>query len=298
MPNDSEVKMLWIELESKIRQLLEERGLAKPSIRLNALNKLGRVIKSKFPNIYSNPDSLLQIDKNKFKEMLSQYKKLNSAESSIVNTFYQILLPQTNSFPQNIGNSAIINTQREKPKRAKAKHKPEIVQSEKEIDKPVFGLQPVIDEKTKILILGTFPAKESISANFYYQNQIKRFWGQALSYVGSFENISNDDRGKILLKKGIGLWDIFECVEREGGNQDKAITKAKYNNLHKFLNEHPSITYLIFNGSNAFEWLKDDRPEVVNREGLEIKRLQSSSGGNGHFKQGEDWGKLFAAEIR
>ena len=117
--------------------------------------------------------------------------------------------------------------------------------------------------------------------------------GKALSYIAPLENLLNVERRKILLEKGIGLWDIFECVEREKSNQDKAIRKAKYNDIYLFLNQHPSVEYLVFNGGNAFEWLREDKSEVFDRENLETKKLQSSSGGNGHFNQGKDWEEYF-----
>jgi hypothetical protein len=105
--------MLWIELKSKVMQLLEDRDLADPSIRKNALAKIDLLIKLHFPNIRDNPFALLAYDKNKFKEMLSQYKpnkKLNSAESSIVNNFYQILSPQKHSLFQTIEKPIIAST--------------------------------------------------------------------------------------------------------------------------------------------------------------------------------------------
>ena len=46
-------------------------------------------------------------------------------------------------------------------------------------------------------------------------------------------------------------------------------------------------------GKNALEWLKEYQPSVFERENLEIKRLQSSSGSNGHFNHGEDWKEYF-----
>jgi len=280
--------MNWIELKEKIIKLLYERNLSNPNIRLNALLRLEGIIKSNFRDIYNNPSILLQIDKNKFKEMISSYKKLNSAESSIINNFYQLLednLPDIKNSNRSIS-----------PKKTERKinnKKPKIVKSCSELSNQIYGLDPIIDDKTIILILGTFPAKESIDANFYYQNQIKRFWGQALKSVGLFENISNEKRKNLLLKKRIGLWDIFECVERPGSNQDKAIKKAKYNNLNSFLDEYPSLEYLVFNGKNAYEWLKEDYLGVFSRDNLEVKRLQSSSGGNGWFMKGKDWEAYF-----
>ncbi len=171
--------------------------------------------------------------------------------------------------------------------------KPIIVSTEKEMDKPVKGLDYIANQETEILILGTFPANESLKAGFYYQNQIKRFWSQALGFIASLDKLSNSDRLKILLSKRIGLWDIFEYVERSGGNQDSAIIKAKYNDINMFLDHFPKIKYLIFNGSNSYNWLTEDRQELFKNKKLELIKLQSSSGSNGHFNAGKDWLQYF-----
>ncbi len=171
--------------------------------------------------------------------------------------------------------------------------KPQIVNNISELSSPEFGLDAIIDQNVKVLICGTFPSKESNRAGFYYQNQIKRFWGQALSAVGSFETIDNTNRESQLLKNNIGLWDIFECIERDGGNQDTAIVKAKYNAFERFLAEYPNIQYLVFNSKNAHDWFCEDHPEIVKRGEQDIIRLQSSSGSNGWFNGGEDWTLFF-----
>jgi len=280
--------MLWIELKSKVIQSLKERGLSNPNIRINALNNLEQLIKTHFPNIYKNPSSLLQIDRKEFIKRLSEHKKLNSAEKSVIKNLYDFLSnAEIRSYKKERKNDS------EKKVIIKTKNKLLIVDSDKKIDNPLYGLEPVINEETKVLILGTFPAKESIEANFYYQNQIKRFWGQALNYFSSFEQLSNDEREKLLLEKGIGLWDIFECVERGNNNQDSSITKAKFNDIENILDKYPSIKHIIFNGKNAFNWLNEYQPDLFKRDNLKYKALQSSSGGNGHFNQGKDWEKYF-----
>jgi hypoxanthine-DNA glycosylase len=278
--------MSWIELKSNVNQLLKERDLTNPNIRFNALDKLERLIKTNFPKIYNNPTTLIQIDKNAFKVMLSQYKKLNSAESSVINNFYDVL-----SNSKCLGNRK--KSDSSEISKINLRGKLKIVDSENEIKSPVYGLEPVINGATEVLILGTFPANESIKAKFYYQNQIKRFWGQALSSISSFEELSNEGRKTLLLQKSIGLWDIFECVEREGSNSDNYIVKAKFNKLEDLFVKYPSIKYIIFNGKNSFQWLSDYKPDMLNREKFEIKVLQSSSGANSHFNNGEDWKKYF-----
>ena len=96
-----------------------------------------------------------------------------------------------------------------------------------------------------------------------------------------------------MLRNNVGLWDIFECVQRKGGNQDSAIEKAKYNSLEKFINKYPSINYIIFNGKNAKDWLEDDYPELFNITRIKFIRLQSTSGLNGWFNDGKDWNEFF-----
>jgi len=184
------------------------------------------------------------------------------------------------------------------PKQNIKNKKPLIIKATKELVNPEYGLDPLIDENVKFLILGTFPAKESLDANFYYQNQIKRFWGQALRRIGSLENITNVERKEILLKNHIGLWDIFEAIQREGSNQDSAIKKAKYNSIAKFIEDHPSITHIIFNGKNAKIWIEDDCPEIFSKTKLEIIRFQSTSGANGWFKEGKDWNEFFNTVLK
>jgi len=82
--------MKWVELKSKVRHLLLSRNLANPNIRLNALNNLEELFKNYFPEVIADPHTLLNYDKNRFKELVSKRKKLNSAESSVINNFYQL----------------------------------------------------------------------------------------------------------------------------------------------------------------------------------------------------------------
>jgi len=175
------------------------------------------------------------------------------------------------------------------------RNKPIIVDKVSDLLNPHFGLDPVVDNNIKVLICGTFPAKESIDAGYYYQNQIRRFWGQALKVVGPLEELENDSRNKLLLKNRIGLWDIFECIERESGNQDTSIKKAKYNSFENFLRKYPNIDYLVFNSKNAHDWFCQDHPNFTENKDVKIVRLQSSSGSNGWFRKGKDWKEFFVS---
>jgi len=84
--------MNWFEIKTSIKNDLESRGLSKPKIRLNALERLEEIFKQHFPEYLKNPKEMFnKIDKSDFKAKVAKYKsnhKLNSAESSIINEIY------------------------------------------------------------------------------------------------------------------------------------------------------------------------------------------------------------------
>lgn len=86
--------MNWEQLKGEVRNLLLSRNLSDPNIRLNALRNLDDLFLKRFPEIIKNPSLLLNHNKNDLKDELAKLKsnkKLNSAESSVINNLYQIL---------------------------------------------------------------------------------------------------------------------------------------------------------------------------------------------------------------
>ncbi len=84
--------MNWLEIKTSISESLLSRGLKKPYIRLNSLNKIENILRNNFPDYIDNPkEKFSKIDKKDLKIELSKFKetkKLNSAESSIINEIY------------------------------------------------------------------------------------------------------------------------------------------------------------------------------------------------------------------
>ena len=84
--------MTYKKVKEQIQKDLNQRDLKKPSIRLNALESVEKLIAKEINEMCNNPLRLLEkIDKNEFKQILAQHKnngRLNDAESSIINEFY------------------------------------------------------------------------------------------------------------------------------------------------------------------------------------------------------------------
>jgi hypothetical protein len=82
----------------KLKQLylkdhLDKKHLASPETRVNALNRIEKLIKADFPQIVAQPKFLKKIPKEKFLVELKLKKgaELNSSEISVINGFYKFL---------------------------------------------------------------------------------------------------------------------------------------------------------------------------------------------------------------
>jgi hypoxanthine-DNA glycosylase len=72
--------------------------------------------------------------------------------------------------------------------------------------------EPLIDENSKILILGTFPSVDSFKNNFYYGHKRNQFW-KILSTIYGVELSNDSQKIEFLKNKNIALWDISKKAE-------------------------------------------------------------------------------------
>ena len=132
-------------------------------------------------------------------------------------------------------------------------------------------------EKTKILILGTFPSEESLRRQEYYSNPKNRFWKVIFGVLEEEDPINYCCRKEILNRYGICLWDIIESCEREG-SLDRNITDFTLNNLDKF-----SSSTIFVNGARIRKKLKLDDCDILRQCINRINFLPSTSSGNARY---------------
>lgn len=112
------------------------------------------------------------------------------------------------------------------------------------------ALDPVADQKSRILILGSMPGKESLEKQEYYSDTRNRFW-KILSALYK-EEIPQEYRGRIsfLTGKNIALWDVYLSASRRG-SLDTNIVSGSFNDIIGFLNRFPNIDVIVLNGAKA-----------------------------------------------
>ena len=94
-----------------------------------------------------------------------------------------------------------------------------------------YGLQPVVDDMTEIVVMGTFPSEHSLRTQQYYAKPSNDFWqliGSALDE--NIEELSYTQRLAVLSFHRIGLWDIFHSCVRTG-SLDRSIKDGKLNDF-------------------------------------------------------------------
>jgi double-stranded uracil-DNA glycosylase len=114
-----------------------------------------------------------------------------------------------------------------------------------------FGLPPIARPDARLFILGSLPGDASLMAKRYYAHPTNQFWrlvGHALSE--QLELLDYDERLRILVDRGIGLWDVIASASRRG-SLDQAIRSADHNPLAQLLSDFPEVRAIAFNGAAA-----------------------------------------------
>lgn len=122
--------------------------------------------------------------------------------------------------------------------------------------------EPIINNDSEILILGTMPGKTSLFTGQYYADSRNSFWKIIEElYNNNKEFTSYEEKIMCLSNAKIAIWDVFQACNREG-SLDSNIKNPTLNNIRALLNQYPSIKKIIFNGKKASKQLIDTIPNV------------------------------------
>lgn len=118
-----------------------------------------------------------------------------------------------------------------------------------------FSFAPIANNDATVLILGTMPGTKSLELNQYYGHNQNNFW--KFMFVIFNEDFSNDYETKkaLLQKNKIAVWDVLQFCDRVG-SLDSAIKNEIANDFETFLEQHPNIKTVLFNGQKAAAFFK------------------------------------------
>ena len=110
---------------------------------------------------------------------------------------------------------------------------------------------PIYDENSRILILGSFPSVRSREENFYYGHPQNRFWKLLANLYDTPIPKTIEEKKKFLLQNRIALWDVISSCEIENSS-DQSIRQAVVNDLSEIF-EQADIQAVFVNGKAAWK---------------------------------------------
>lgn len=138
--------------------------------------------------------------------------------------------------------------------------------------------EPIYNDKSRILILGSMPSVKSRENNFYYGHPQNRFWRVMAAVLGCDVPQTVLDKREMLLEYGISLWDVVYSCEIEG-SADSTIRNVVPNPIET-LTDRLRIEKIYANGNTAGRLY--DR-YCRDKVGMDITVLPSTSPANAAY---------------
>ena len=109
---------------------------------------------------------------------------------------------------------------------------------------------PVVDARSRVLVLGTLPGEESLRRQQYYAHPRNLFWRIIFALFHATPPPNYAERLAFIAAHRIALWDVCEIGERER-SADTTIRMEEPNAIDRLLDDHPMIRAVAFNGTTA-----------------------------------------------
>lgn len=115
----------------------------------------------------------------------------------------------------------------------------------------IHPIEPVYDNDSRILILGSFPSVKSREMGFYYGNPKNRFWSVVSNIMNEKRPDNVDEMKAFLHRNHIALWDVVRKCQINGSS-DSSILDVTVNDIGSII-EKTNISTIYINGQKALE---------------------------------------------
>lgn len=136
-------------------------------------------------------------------------------------------------------------------------------------------IEPVFDERSQMLVLGTMPSPKSREIGFYYGHPQNRFWRVLAALFDEPVPEDNAQRIDLLLRHHIALWDVLASCDIEGAS-DASIANAVPNDLSRIMDTADIGKVLCTGATSARLYGRLCEPQT----GIPAVRLPSTSPAN------------------
>ena len=114
----------------------------------------------------------------------------------------------------------------------------------------IHNIPPLYDEKSRVLILGSFPSVKSREAAFFYAHPQNRFWPVLAAVLSEKVPETVEEKKSLALRHGVAMWDAIGSCEIIGSS-DASITSVVPNDLAVILRA-ADIRAIFCNGGTSY----------------------------------------------
>lgn len=154
------------------------------------------------------------------------------------------------------------------------------------------GLAPVMDARTRLVVLGSFPGVVSLQAQQYYGHPQNAFWKiLGALWQQPLVDMPYPERLEVMLSHGLGLWDVCRACVREG-SLDANMREEVPNDLSLVLKTCPNLVAIAHNGAKSYGYKR--HTEAL---GLPVHPLPSTSPANASWsfaRKRDAWAQVLA----
>ncbi|WP_054025897.1 DNA-deoxyinosine glycosylase [Bacillus sp. FJAT-28004] len=141
----------------------------------------------------------------------------------------------------------------------------------------IYSFPPVIDERSRVLILGTAPSVKSLEHKQFYGHPQNFMWRIIYRLFNESEpDPVYENRLAFLKEHRLALWDVIESCEREG-SLDVNIRGIVPQKLPELVAKYPELRCFAFNGSKAYDTFQKFYRGHESFQGITTLKLPSSS---------------------
>lgn len=139
----------------------------------------------------------------------------------------------------------------------------------------VHTFEPIFDDKSEILILGSLPSVKSRENQFYYGHPQNRFWKVAAGIFDEQAPGTIEEKKKFLLGHHMAVWDVIASCDIIGSS-DSSIKNVVANDMDEIL-QQADIRCIFANGDKAYQLFR----KYCRKEGQPpVHKLPSTSPAN------------------
>lgn len=152
---------------------------------------------------------------------------------------------------------------------------------------PQHNIDPVYDERSEILILGSFPSVKSREQQFFYGHKQNRFWRVMARVLDCTVPESVEQKREMLLSNHVAVWDVIASCEITGSS-DASIRDVVPNDLSRILC-CADIREIYTNGGKAYQLYQKYMFPVSGREARLLPSTSPANAGYSFDRLVEAW---------